>query len=86
MSKFTVNDVVRGNSNNYYVTNYAMTRAKVEKVAEDGKHITIKVLQHLTMAHEIGGRYTVKAKDFVYIGHLREFVREIGRASCRERV
>lgn len=76
MSKFAVNDVVRGNSNNYCITDYAMTRAKVVEVSEDGKQIVIKVLQHSTMAYEVGSCYTVEAKDFIHIGHLREFVRE----------
>lgn len=73
-TELVVDDIVKGASNNYGITDYAMTKAKVLRIDEE--QIEIRVMSHKRSVDYIGDTYWVKAKDFEKIGHIKPFVRE----------
>ncbi len=73
-TELVVDDIVKGASNNYGITDYAMTKAKVLRIDEE--QIEIRVMSHKRSVGYIGDTYWVKAKDFEKIGHIKPFVRE----------
>ena len=74
IKSFAVDDIVKGISSHYGVTNTHMTRARVLRI--DGSNIELRVMSHTVDVWAIGCTYWVRAEDFEKIGHIKAFVRE----------
>ena len=74
IKSFAVDDIVKGITNKYGLTDTRMTRARVLRI--DGEIIELRIMSHTACAWCIGDVYRVNAEDFEKVGHIKEFVRE----------
>ena len=71
---FVVDDIVKGISDNYCITDMDMTRGRVLSV--HGDEIEVRVMSHKSNPFCLGASYVVEAQYFEKIGHIKPFNRE----------
>ena len=71
---FVVDDIVKGISDNYCITDMDMTRGRVLSV--HGDEIEVRVMSHKSNLFCLGASYVVEAQYFEKIGHIKPFNRE----------
>ena len=71
---FVVDDIVKGISDNYCITDMDMTRGRILSV--HGDEIEVRVMSHKSNPFCLGASYVVEAQYFEKIGHIKPFNRE----------
>ena len=71
---FVVDDIVKGISDKYCITDMDMTRGRVLSV--HGDEIEVRVMSHKSNPFCLGASYVVEAQYFEKIGHIKPFNRE----------
>lgn len=71
---FVVDDIVKGISDNYCITDMDMTRGRILSV--HGNEIEVRVMSHKSNPFCLGASYVVEAQYFEKIGHIKPFNRE----------
>lgn len=71
---FVVDDIVKGISDNYCITDMDMTRGRILSVY--GDEIEVRVMSHKSNPFCLGASYVVEAQYFEKIGHIKPFNRE----------
>ena len=71
---FVVDDIVKGISDNYFITDMDMTRGRILSV--HGDEIEVRVMSHKSNPFCLGASYVVEAQYFEKIGHIKPFNRE----------
>ena len=71
---FVVDDIVKGISDNYCITDMDMTRGRILSV--HGDEIEVRVMSHKSNPFCLGKSYVVEAQYFEKIGHIKPFDRE----------
>ena len=71
---FVVDDIVKGISDKYCITDMDMTRGRILSV--HGDEIEIRVMSHKSNPFCLGASYVVEAQYFEKIGHIKPFNRE----------
>ena len=71
---FVVDDIVKGISDNYCITDMDMTRGRILSV--HGDEIEVRVMSHKSNPFCLGVSYVVEAQYFEKIGHIKPFNRE----------
>ena len=71
---FVVDDIVKGISDNYCITDMDMTRGRILSV--HGDEIEVRVISHKSNPFYLGASYVVEAQYFEKIGHIKPFNRE----------
>lgn len=71
---FVVDDIVKGISDNYCITDMDMTRGRIFSV--HGDEIEVRVMSHKSNPFCLGASYVVEAQYFEKIGHIKPFNRE----------
>lgn len=71
---FVVDDIVKGISDKYCVTDMDMTRGRILSV--HGDEIEVRVMSHKSNPFCLGASYVVEAQYFEKIGHIKPFNRE----------
>lgn len=72
---FVVDDIVKGVSDKYCITNTDMTRARVLAIYDDNE-VEICVMSHKSNSFYLGTSYVVEAQYFEKIGHVKSFDRD----------
>ncbi len=71
---FVVDDIVKGISDKYCITDMDMTRGRILSV--HGDEIEVRVMSHKSNPFCLGVSYVVEAQYFEKIGHIKPFNRE----------
>ena len=71
---FVVDDIVKGISDKYCITDMDMTRGRILSV--HGDEIEVRVMSHKSNPFCLGASYIVEAQYFEKIGHIKPFNRE----------
>ena len=71
---FVVDDIVKGISDKYCITDMDMTRGRILSV--HGDEIEVRVMSHKSNPFCLGASYVVEAQYFEKIGHIKPFNRE----------
>ena len=71
---FVVDDIVKGISDKYCITDMDMTRGRILSV--HGDEIEVRVMSHKSNLFCLGASYVVEAQYFEKIGHIKPFNRE----------
>lgn len=71
---FVVDDIVKGISDKYCITDMDMTRGRILSV--HGDEIEVRVMSHKSNPFCFGASYVVEAQYFEKIGHIKPFNRE----------
>ena len=71
---FVVDDIVKGISDKYCITDMDMTRGRILSV--HGDEIEVRVMSHKSNPSCLGTSYVVEAQYFEKIGHIKPFNRE----------
>ena len=71
---FVVDDIVKGISDKYCITDMDMTRGRILSV--HGDEIEVRVMSHKSNPFCLGASYVVEAQYFKKIGHIKPFNRE----------
>ena len=71
---FVVDDIVKGISDKYCITDMDMTRGRILSV--HGDEIEVRVMSHKSNSFCLGASYVVEAQYFEKIGHIKPFNRE----------
>ena len=71
---FVVDDIVKGISDKYCITDMDMTRGRVLSI--HGDEIEVRVMSHKSNPFCLGESYVVEAQYFEKIGHIKPFNRE----------
>ena len=71
---FVVDDIVKGISDKYCITDMDMTRGRILSV--HGDEIEVRVMSHKSNPFCLGASYVVESQYFEKIGHIKPFNRE----------